>query len=104
MTRRPSRRGRRETLVAVPAERFRTGKLTEEQFTEMLDQRGFDKESFVRLVLEQHRKRADDAEVWVIRILEETAPPPPAPPAEDPERIEEVPEDVKEEEPESATD
>ena len=102
-TRRPSRRGRREVLVAVPAERLRTEKLTEDQFAEMLDQRGFDKERFVRLVLEQHRKRAENAEVWVLRILEETAPPPPeGTPESEEETIE--PEDVKEKEPVITTD
>jgi len=112
-SRRSSRRRRKELLVAVPAERLRREKLSEEQFRQMLSQRGFDDKSFVQLVLEQSRKRTDDAEVWVIRILEQAALPPPEQdpeqePAPDPTETEPVdeavPEDDQEEETGNTTD
>ena len=86
--RRRARRSRKQILVAVPAERFRLEKLSETQFRDMLALHGFDEEQFVRLVLEQHRKRADDAEAWVMRIIAQ-AKPQPAPHDED-----ETPEDA----------
>ena len=94
----------------MPAERLRNEKLTEDQFREMLEQRSFDEEAFVRLVLEQSRKHpGDEAMVWVIRILEQGAPPPPtAEPDEEPDGEkpdkETDPDDVEKEEPAETED
>jgi len=65
-----------QILVAIPASRFQFRELSEEQFKQILQQRGFDETRFVQLILEQAPKRGDDTEEWVIRALEQSKPAP----------------------------
>ena len=77
-----ARVGKKRILVAVPAQRLQLEKLSEDQFRQMLALHDFNDEQFVRLVLEQSRKRPEDTETWVIHIIEQSTPeaPPEAPP------------------------
>ncbi len=65
-----TRRRSSALLVAVSGERFRFRELEEPQFVELLEQRGYDKQQFVEMVLRQMRKDSRGAGERVIRSLE----------------------------------
>jgi hypothetical protein len=72
-----SRRRRRsepDVLIAVQADRLRGRELDEDQFADMLARRGYDREMFVRLVLEQKRQFLDEGDERVVDILEAARP------------------------------
>lgn len=66
---RPSSRKRDGMLVAVPLDLFKRGITDEKQFLELLKSKGFTKEKFVELVLEERRANARDLRLADVRIF-----------------------------------
>ncbi len=64
-----SRRRREGMLVAVPLDLFKRGITDEKQFIELLKAKGFTKEKFVDLVLEERRANASNLRLADVRIF-----------------------------------